>query len=349
MDVRYNIIQWVHRYTRGWSYGAAVAWIRAPEDHQGQCYPRLAARAPGLHDRRSASVALQCSPSTNKDSADPAANPMLQMVLARIRQLSAHETGHTLGLAHNFAASADTQGDSVMDYPHPYMTLDSSGHVDVSHAYATGIGDWDKVSINYGYRAFSPSLTANEQQAALNKILADADHAGQVFITDEDARPFRLLRIRTPTLWDNGADPAGELERVLSVRAAALKNFGEDAIKPGTPMAELEKTLVPLYLFHRYQTEAAIKEIGGLDYRYNLRGDGLADPSIVDPAQQRKALDEVLKTLKPETLTLPESILSVLATGPSGVSAHTGVLSLAYGAHLRSHCRRRICGRSSHP
>ena len=118
------------------------------------------------------------------------------------------------------------------------------------------------------------------------------------------------------------ADPAAELDRVLAVRAAALKNFGENAIKPGTPMAELEKTLVPLYLFHRYQTEAAIKEIGGLDYRYNLRGDGQPDPSIVDPAEQKKALDAVLKTLKPETLTLPESLLSDLATGASRLSAN---------------------------
>jgi hypothetical protein len=253
------------------------------------------------------------------------------MVLARIRQLAAHETGHTLGLAHNFAASTVSQGDSVMDYPHPYITLDSNGHVDVSHAYAIGIGDWDKVAINFGYREFAPNGTADEQQSALNKILTDADHAGQIFITDEDARPFGSAHPHAH-LWDNGADPAAELERVLAVRAAALKNFGEDAIKPGAPMAELEKTLVPLFLFHRYQTEAAIKEIGGLDYRYNERSDGLADPSIFDPAQQRKALDEVLKTLKPETLTLPESILKILPPVPPGYPrtqesfpSHTGL------------------------
>ena len=327
MDVRYNIIQWVHRYTRGWSYGAAVVDPRTGEIIKGNVtLGSLRARQDYM-----IAEALLSPYGSSKDTADPAANPMLQMVLARIRQLSAHETGHTLGLAHNFAASMVSQPDSVMDYPHPYMTLDSNGHVDVSHAYATGIGDWDKVSINYGYREFSPHLTADEQQTALNKILTDADHAGQVFITDEDARPFGSAHPHAH-LWDNGADPAAELERVLSVRAAALKNFGENAIKPGTPMAELEKTLVPLYLFHRYQTEAAIKEIGGLDYRYNLRGDGLSDPSIFDPVQQRKALDEVLKTLKPETLTLPESILKILPPVPPGYPrtqesfpSHTGL------------------------
>ncbi len=329
MDVRCNIIQWVHRYTRGWSYGAAIADPRTGEIIKGNVtLGSLRAR----QDYLIAEALL--SPYGNpgsKDADESTDSPMLQMVLARIRQLSAHETGHTLGLAHNFAASTYGQGDSVMDYPHPYITVDSKGRIDVSHAYAVNIGDWDKVAIDYGYREFGAHTPPGEQKAALDKILSDADRAGQVFITDEDARPFGSAHPRAH-LWDNGSDPAAELDRVLAVRAAALKNFGEEAIKPGTPMAQLEQTLVPLYLFHRYQTEAAIKEIGGLDYRYNLRGDGLPDPSVFDPAQQRKALDAVLKTLKPETLTLPESILRVLPPVPPGYPrtresfpSHTGL------------------------
>jgi hypothetical protein len=271
------------------------------------------------------------SPYKETSSKSDGDNPMLQMVLARIRQLSAHETGHTLGLAHNFAASTVSQGDSVMDYPHPYAAIDASGNIDLSHAYAVNIGAWDKVSIDYGYRQFAPNVTGDAEQAALNKILADADKAGQVFLTDEDARP---LGSASPLahLWDNGPDPAAELDRVLSVRAVALKNFGEGAIKHGAPVAQLEQTLVPLYLFHRYQTEATIKEIGGLNYRYSLRGDGLPAPSVVDPAEQKKALDAVLKTLSPETLTLPESILRILPPVPPGYArtresfpAHTGL------------------------
>ncbi|MGA8740048.1 MAG: zinc-dependent metalloprotease [Terracidiphilus sp.] len=327
MDVRYNIIQWVHRYTRGWSYGAAIADPRTGEIIKGNVtLGSLRAR----QDYLIAETLL--SPYGASDAAGKSTdNPMLQMVLARIRQLSAHETGHTLGLAHNFAASTVAQGDSVMDYPHPYITLDSDDRIDLSHAYATGIGEWDKVSIDYGYRDFGANTTADEEKAALDKILSDADHAGQVYITDEDARPFGSAHPRAH-LWDNGNDPTAELDRVLAVRAAALKNFGENAIKPGVPMAQLEQTLVPLYLFHRYQTEAAIKEIGGLDYRYNLRGDGQPGPAIFDPAQQKKALDSVLKTLEPETLTLPESILRLLPPVPPGYPrthesfpAHTGL------------------------
>jgi Met-zincin/Domain of unknown function (DUF5117) len=329
MDVRYNIIQWVHRYTRGWSYGAVVADPRTGEIIKGNVtLGSLRARQDYLIAEALLSPYAGTSPGSNADSAS---NPMLRMVLARIRQLSAHETGHTLGLAHNFAASTVMQGDSVMDYPHPLITLDSSGKVDVSHAYATNIGDWDKIAINYGYREFAPGMSAEALNAALQKILSDADRAGQVFITDEDARPFGSAHPRAH-LWDNGNDPAAELDRVLAVRSAALKNFGENAIKPGTPMAELEKTLVPLYLYHRYQTEAAIKEIGGLDYRYNLRGDGLPDPTVFDPVQQRKAMSSVLKTLSPETLTLPESILHLLPPVPPGsprtresFPSHTGL------------------------
>ena len=329
MDVRFNIIQWVHRYTRGWSYGSAIADPRTGEIIKGNVtLGSLRAR----QDYMIAEALLSpYGASSSPSQQNAAGNPMLQMALARIRQLSAHETGHTLGLAHNFAASTVAQGASVMDYPHPYFTIDSSGKIDASHAYAVTIGDWDKIAINYGYREFAERTTPEQQTAALQKILSDADRAGQVFITDEDARPLSSAHPRAH-LWDNGADPAAELDRVLTIRAAALKNFGENAIKPGTPMAQLEQTLVPLYLFHRYQTEAAIKEIAGLDYRYNLRGDGLPGPSVFDPGQQRKALDSVLKTLAPETLTLPESLLRLLPPVPPGYPrtresfpSHTGL------------------------
>ncbi len=327
MDIRYNIIQWVQRYTRGWSYGEAVADPRTGEIIKGNVtLGSLRARQDYLIAE--ALLSPYMDPSASEA---PAGDPMLQMVLARIRQLAAHETGHTLGLAHNFAASTIAPGDSVMDYPHPWVTLDGNGKIDLSHAYAAAIGGWDRVAIDYGYRQFPPSLTPEAEQAALNKILTDADRAGQVFITDEDARPFGSAHPRAH-LWDNGPDPAAELDRVLAVRAAALKNFGAAAIKPGAPMAQLEQTLVPLYLFHRYQAEAAIKLIGGLDYRYNMRGDGQPSPSIVDPGQQQKALAAVLKTLAPETLTLPDSILRLLPPVPPGYPrtaesfpAHTGL------------------------
>jgi hypothetical protein len=257
------------------------------------------------------------------------------MVLARTRQLAAHETGHTLGLAHNFAASSfphtPEESVSVMDYPHPWITLDKNGVPTISQSYATNIGIWDKVSIDYGYREFDKSNKSAEDPAALNAILAASEKTGLIYITDEDSRPLGGAHPHSH-LWDNGVDPADELERIMTIRTAALKRFGENAITKGTPLAQLEDTLVPLYLLERYQTEAASKEIGGLDYRYNLRGDGQINPTIVSPAEQKKALAAVLKTLSPETLTLPESLLQILPPRPPGLErtresfpSHTGL------------------------
>ncbi len=309
MDIRYNMIQWVHRYTRGWSYGDAIADPRTGEIIKGNV---TLGSLRGRQDYMIAEAGRLQALCGGQDLRTDTNNPMLQMVLQRLRQLGAHETGHTLGLAHNFAASSVIPGDSVMDYPHPNIALDANGKIDLSHAYATAIGAWDKVSIDYGYRQFAPGT---DEDAALNRILSEADKAGQIFITDEDARPAGGAHPRAH-LWDNGADAADELERILKIRAVALDQFGENAIKPGTPMAQLEETLVPLYLLHRYQAEAAIKLIAGLDYRYNLRGDGQPNPVIVAPEEQQKAIAEVMKTLEPQTLTLPESLLAILPPHP---------------------------------
>jgi hypothetical protein len=318
MDIRYNIIQWVHRYTRGWSYGAAVADPRTGEIIKGNV---TLGSLRGRQDYLIAEALL--APYKNgKPAADEAHDEALQMVLQRIRQLAAHETGHTLGLSHNFAASSfphdPDQTVSVMDYPHPWVTLNANGVPDLTHAYPVGIGIWDKVAIDYGYREFDRDGHPVEDPTALDKILSDSEKTGLIYITDEDARPLGSAHPHAH-LWDNGTDPATELDRVLTVRSAALARFGPDVIREGEPLAQMEDTLVPLYLFHRYQTEAASKEIGGLDYRYNVRGDGQMLPGIVSPADQRHALASVLKTLSPETLTLPESLLKVLPPRPPGL------------------------------
>ena len=343
MDVRYNIIQWVHRYTRGWSYGEEIAdprtgeiikgnvtlgSLRGRQDYliaeallapytQGAIYLSEGGENNGTNLRPATDAAGK-----NSTMAGPMTDPMLEMVLQRIRQLAAHETGHTLGLAHNFAASAFgsnlPNGTSVMDYPHPYIALGPNGVPDLSHAYAVNIGEWDKVAIDYGYREFDQSSKPTEDHAALNNILEASQKRGLIFITDADARPFGGAHPNAH-LWDNGPDPADELNRILDIRKAALARFGENAIKPGTPMAQLEDTLVPLYLLHRYQTEATIKEIGGLDYRYALRGDGQLVTKIVAPAEQKKALTAVLVTLSPDFLTLPESLLAIIPPRPMGL------------------------------
>jgi hypothetical protein len=317
MDIRYNMIQWVHRYTRGWSYGAAVVDPRTGEIIKGNVtLGSLRSRQDYLIDQSLLSPYLDGKP------LPPASDPMLAMVLQRTRQLAAHETGHTLGLAHNFAASSfphkPEESVSVMDYPHPWITLDKNGVPNLSESYAVNIGIWDKVAINYGYREFDAAGRPKEDPAALDAILEASQKTGLIFITDEDSRPFGSAHPHSH-LWDNGTNPADELDRVLTVRSTALGRFGENAIEKGTPMAQLEDTLVPLYLFHRYQTEATIKEIGGLDYRYNLRGDNQPNPEIVSATEQKKALAAVLKTLSPETLTLPESLLKILPPRPPGL------------------------------
>ncbi len=313
MDARYNIIQWVHRFTRGWSYGHPVADPRTGEIIKGNV---TLGSLRGRQDYLIAEALL--SPYVSGKPLRPQEDPMLAMALARTRQLAAHETGHTLGLAHNFAASSyphtPAESVSVMDYPHPWITLDAAGVPNLSSAYATNIGVWDKVAINYGYRQFPDSGTERRE---LDAILSEATRSGLPYITDEDARPAGGAHPHAH-LWDNGPDAAEELARIMKIRAAAMARFGENAIPMGTPMARLEDTLAPLYLMHRYQTEAAIKEIGGLDYRYQLRGDGQANAAIVAPVEQAKALRAVVKTLSPEFLTLPESLLKALPPRPPG-------------------------------
>ena len=321
MDARYNIIQWVHRFNRGWSYGSEIADPRTGEILKGNV---TLGSLRGRQDYRIAEALL--APYTGGKTPDPAHDEALGMVLARIRQLAAHETGHTLGLAHNYAASTiphePDQTMSVMEYPHPWITLDSRGVPDLRRTYPSNIGVWDKVAIDFGYREFDRAGKPVEDTTALEAILHGAETKGIVYLTDQDARPAGSAS-PIAHLWDNGTDAAVELQRLLQVRAAALARFGEDTIRSGTPIAQMEDTLVPLYLLHRYQTEAASKMIGGLDYRYTVRGDGQPRPRMVPAADQRRALAAVVTTLSAGVLTMPESLLAQLPPRPPGTPATT--------------------------
>jgi hypothetical protein len=304
LDVRYNVIQWVHRSTRGWSYGGGVIDPRTGEIVKGHVsLGSLRVR----HDILLFEGLLGADGTGGGGAADP-----VQLALARIRQLSAHEVGHTLGLAHNFAASTYGRG-SVMDYPAPLVRLGEDGQIDVSSAYAAGAGAWDVHAIRYAYSEVAPG---GDEGALLAGILAEGEAAGLRFLSDEDARPPGAAQ-PWANLWDNGLDPAAELEEVLRVRAAALARFGEGNVARGQPLALLQEVLAPLYLWHRYQVDAAAKTIGGLDYDYAVRGGG-GGARPIDPELQRRALRALLSALRPEALDLPEPVLRLLLPRPFG-------------------------------
>ena len=295
LDVRYNVIQWVHRSTRGWSYGSSVSDPRTGEIIKGH----VSLGSLRIRQDFLIAQALQ-APYANDDTSDQFA---LEMALARIRQLSAHEVGHTIGLAHNFAASTKGRS-SVMDYPHPTLSLKDK-KVDFTNAYDTKIGDWDKVAIAYSYGEYS-----GDEDASLNKLLDDAFKNGARFITDQDARPQGSAHAYAH-LWDNGANVSTELDNLLAIRKHAIANFSIDNIKTNQPYSVLEDVFVPLYFFHRYQTEGVTKVIGGLDYSYALKGDGSTIVKRVPGKTEKKALVSVLKTLNIEELAIPKKLLNL--------------------------------------
>ncbi len=298
-DVRYNTIQWVHRSTRGWSYGASVTDPRTGEIIKGHV------SLGSLRIRQDFLIAQALMNAPFKGN-DDNYEPMLAMALARIRQLSAHEVGHTIGFAHNFAASPNYRA-SVMDYPHPTLTLNGN-EVDFSNAYATGIGDWDKVTVQYSY-GVAPSGVSEEDY--LNSVLDSAEKSGLRYITDSDARPQGGAHYKAH-LWDNGNNATTALENVLAIRESAIGNFSIDNIRSGEPYSVLEDVFVPLYFFHRYQTEAAVKSIGGLDYNYAVKGDNYLNVTeTLNAKEQKAALKAVLRTLDANVLAIPRNNLAL--------------------------------------
>jgi hypothetical protein len=305
MDVRYNVIQWVHRSTRGWSYGSSVRDPRTGEIIKGHV------SLGSLRVRQDFMIAEGLlAPYADGQISD---DPMLEMALARIRQLSAHEIGHTIGIAHNFAASVNNDA-SVMDYPHPQVTINPDGSFDLSNAYDDGIGAWDIRAVAYGYQHFPDGVDEDE---ALKDIVEETSEMGLMYITDSDARPQSGAHPYAH-LWEYGNDPVGQLDHIMSVRRLALDRFSENNIRTGRPMGNLEDVLVPIYLYHRYQSEATVKLIGGVDYSYTVRGDGQPGPVTVDAQVQRNALTAMIKTLNADELALPQTILDIIPPQPPG-------------------------------
>ena len=323
MDIRYNVIQWVHRSTRGWSYGSSIRDPRTEEILKGHV------TLGSLRVRQDYLIAegLIAPYDENGDSV----GQLSEFALARIRQLSAHEVGHTLGIAHNFSASADGRA-SVMDYPHPLVTLNEEGQVILSNAYDIGIGDWDKRAIIWGYQDFPDEVSDASGRA---EIIAETLASGLSFVADEHARIGSRGSAGPAhpkgSLWDNGADPVAELNRMMQLRAVVLNEFSEQAIQPGRAMASLEDVLVPAFLMHRYQVQAAATVLGGQSFTYAMRGDGQVPNERGSATKQRAALSAMLATLEPGALNIPERVTALIPPRPpqSGASRelfprHTG-------------------------
>ncbi|MEL0009933.1 MAG: zinc-dependent metalloprotease [Bacteroidota bacterium] len=326
LDIRYNVINWVHRSTRGWSYGGSVVDPRTGEIIKGNV---LLGSLRVRQDFMIATGLLAPFSEESMEGMDDLSNsPMMDMALARIRQLSAHEVGHTLGIYHNFASSVNNRA-SVMDYPHPKVDI-IDGALDLDDAYDVGIGEWDKATIAYGYQDF-PEGTDEKQ--ALNEILEQARRDGLDYISDNDARPQSGSH-PTAHLWDYGQNPVQQLDHILEVREVALDQFGLANIPEGRPLTYLEDVLVPIYFFHRYQVEGTVKMIGGMEYSYKLKGDNQRTPRIVLASVQREALQGVLKTLEPEVLALPESLLDLIPPRPAGLVSTRELFSGRTGPSL---------------
>jgi len=306
MDVRYNMVNWVHRSTRGWSYGGSVTDPRTGEIIKGHV---------ALGSQRIRQDFLIAFGLVGEyDGSPDATRAAVELGLARIRQLSAHEVGHTLGVGHNYASSVNDRA-SVMDYPHPRVKITAAGQLDLSDAYDVGIGAWDKVCVAYGYQDFPDGV---DEEAELKAILDNAFTGGLLYLTNQDAAPAGGAHPLSND-WDNGTDPVDELIHKMKVRAIALANFSEKKVPSGAPMAGLEEVLVPVYLFCRYQIEAAASVIGGLYYGHTVRDGAQENPFFVPAQEQHRALGELLRTLAPENLAVPEHILKILPPRAPGL------------------------------
>jgi len=304
MDIRYNMVNWVNRSgtpQRAFSYGSSYADPRTGEIIKG-----VVTLGSDRHreDYLIAEGLLQ-----PYEDGKPVNPKMEEMALARIRQLSAHEIGHTLGLTHNFAASPKERA-SVMDYPFPRFSLKADGTIDLSDVYAKGIGTWDKRAIIWGYSDFPKGTDEN---AALDKIMKETLKQGFKYIPDVGGGAHPMSN-----QWDDGANPIDQLNKLMAVRKHVLDNFSEKAIRQDAPMATLEEVLVPMYLLHRYQLEATVKSIGGLYFTHAVKNDGQEPTKMVDPAEQWRAFDAMMSTITPDALALPEALIAKIPPRPSG-------------------------------
>ncbi len=303
LDIRYNVVNWVHRQTRGWSYGQTIVDPRTGEILKGH----VLLGSLRVRQDRMIFEGLVGSDKTGTGKVD---DP-IQASLERIRQLSAHEIGHTLGFGHNMAASTVLGKSSVMDYPAPDPSIDKDGQITLEKAYGRGVGAWDLFTTRWLYSEIPSNV---DEKTYLDNMVTAGFEQGLRFVSDAHSRPISAAH-PFGSVWDNGENPVAKLEEVMQIRRLALDRFGKNKVAVGRPLTELKNVLVPIYLFHRYQLASAVKSVGGVDYSYKSRGDSLPTMAIVPPEQQMRALNAVLSSLDPVHLDLGEELLGSLNPG----------------------------------
>lgn len=317
-DIRYNMIHWSHRQTRGYSYGSTVEDPRTGEIIRGNVnLGSLRLRQDYLHGQGMVAPfdqgngngddAMDDAPTADYLAAVADNGDALAMALARVRQLAAHEVGHTIGFPHNYIGSAQNRS-TVMDYPAPLVHVNAQGGLDLSDAYARGIGEYDKLAITWLYQDF-PAGT-NEEQAL--KAIADAGVKRGLRYVGYTNNNFIGAGHQYASVWDNGANLVDRLVEEIRIRNIGLARFGPQLIRPGEPMSKLELVLLPLYMHHRFQLRSAAQSLGGADYTNALRGDGQVPFTIVPGAEQRRTLDVLLSTLTVDFLALPQRIVQLI-------------------------------------
>ncbi|UUL83811.1 zinc-dependent metalloprotease [Sphingomonas qomolangmaensis] len=300
LDVRYNMVNWSNRLTRGWSYGGGIVDPRTGEIVKGNVV------IGALRVRQDMIIFEGLVGTAGNGSGGP--QDPVRASLDRIRQLGAHEVGHAIGIMHNFAASTQERA-SVMDYPGPRLKL-TDGRIDLSDAYAPPGGKWDDFTVDWLYADPAPGI---DPDAAARAKAKAAMASGMRFITDVDGRSADAAS-SWGSMWDDGADPVAHLRQTLAVRRVALTNFGPAVLRQDEPLSNLRRKFVPVWLLHRYAAEAAGKLIGGIDYSYAVAGDGQPPAIPVAADVQLAAIDAMLATLSADTLTVPAALVMPLSS-----------------------------------